>query len=35
MATGNHAPQVVVAIARALRAFLWAMAKQGAGSPQA
>ena len=35
MATGKHAHQVVVAIARALRAFMWAIAKQVAGSPQA
>ena len=31
MATGKHANQVVVAIARELRAFMWAIAKQGAG----
>jgi hypothetical protein len=35
MATGKHAHQVVVAIARALRAFMWAIAKQVAGSPKA
>lgn len=35
MATGQHAHQVVVAMARALRAFLGAMAKQVAGSPHA
>ena len=35
MATGKHAHQVVVAMARALRAVMWAMAKQVAGSPQA
>ena len=35
MATGQHAHQVVVAMARALRACRWAMAKQGAGAPQA
>jgi transposase len=35
MATGQHAPQVVVAMARALRAFLWAMAKHVARPPQA
>src|SRR5262245_14982415 len=35
MATGKHANQVVGAIARELRAFRWAIAKQGAGSPKA
>jgi transposase len=35
MAKGNHANQVVVAIARELRAFMWAIAKQVAGSPKA
>jgi len=35
MAKGNNAKQVVVAIARELRAFLWAIAKQGTGSPTA
>ena len=35
MAQGNNAHQVVVAIARALRAFMGAMAKQGSGAPQA
>ncbi len=35
MAKGQHANQVVVAIARALRACMWAIAKQGAGSPKA
>ena len=35
MATGKHAHQVVVAIARAWRAFMWAMAKQVAGAPKA
>ena len=35
MATGKHAHQVVVAMARALSAFLWAMAKQVAGPPKA
>ena len=34
MATGKHAHQVVVAIARELRAFLWAMAKHIAVTPQ-
>ena len=34
-AKGKQAHQVVVAMARALRAFMWAMAKQVAGSPQA
>jgi transposase len=35
MATGKNAHQVVVAIARELRAFLWAIAKQVAVRPQA
>jgi transposase len=35
MATGKNANQVVVAIARALSAFMWAMAKQVAGAPKA
>ena len=35
MAKGKHAHQVVVAIARELRAFMWAIAKQVAGSPNA
>ena len=35
MAQGKHAHQVVVAMARALRAFMWAMATQVAGSPKA
>jgi transposase len=35
MATGKHAHQVVVAMARELRAFMWAIAKQVAGSPKA
>ena len=35
MATGKHATQVVGALARALRAFMWAIAKQGAGAPHA
>jgi transposase len=35
MAQGKHAHQVVVAMARELRAFLWAMAKQVAVPPQA
>src|SRR5207248_8158996 len=35
MATGKNANQVVVAIARELRAFMWAIAKQVAGSPKA
>jgi hypothetical protein len=35
MATGKHAHQVVVAIARELRACMWAIAKQVAGSPKA
>jgi transposase len=35
MATGTHATQVVVAIARALRALLWAMAKHIAVTPKA
>ena len=35
MATGNHAHQVVVAMARALRAFMWAMAQQVPVPPQA
>ena len=35
MAKGKQAPQVVVAIARALRAFMWAIAKQVAGAPKA
>ena len=34
MATGTHAHQVVVAIARALRAFMWAIAKQVTVPPQ-
>ena len=35
MATGKHAHQVVVAIARELRALMWAIAKQVARPPQA
>ena len=35
MATGNKAQQVVVAIARALRAFLWASATHIAVPPKA
>src|SRR4029434_7037109 len=35
MAKGKHAHQVVVAMARELSAFMWAIAKQVAGSPQA
>jgi transposase len=35
MAQGKHAHQVVGAMARAWRAFMWAMATQGAGAPQA
>ena len=35
MATGKHATQVVVAMARALRACLGAMATPGAGAPPA
>lgn len=35
MATGKHANQVVVASARELRAFMWAIAKQVAVRPQA
>ena len=35
MAKGKNAKQVVVAIARELRAFMWAIAKQVAGSPKA
>jgi hypothetical protein len=35
MAKGKHANQVVVAVARELRAFMWAIAKQVAGSPKA
>ena len=35
MAKGKHANQVVVAMARACSAFMWAMAKQVAGAPQA
>jgi transposase len=35
MATGKQAHQVVVAMVRACSAFMWAMAKQVAGSPQA
>ena len=34
-AKGKHATQVVVAIARALVGFLWAMAKQGTVPPKA
>jgi hypothetical protein len=34
MATGNNATQVVVALARECRAFMWAIAKQVAGSPK-
>jgi transposase len=34
MATGKHAHQVVVAIAQALRAFIWAIAKQVTVPPQ-
>jgi transposase len=33
-ARGKHAHQVVVAIARELRAFLWAMAQEGALTPE-
>ena len=35
MAKGKNANQVVVAIARDLRAFMWAIAKQVAGAPKA
>jgi transposase len=35
MAKGQHAKQVVVAIARELRAFMGAIAQQVAGAPQA
>ena len=35
MAKGKNAHQVVVAIARELRAFMWAIAKQVAGPPKA
>src|SRR5262249_49935999 len=35
MATGKHAHQVVVAMARELSAFLWAIAKPMAGTPKA
>jgi transposase len=35
MAKGNHAHQVVVAMARELRALMWAIAKQVARPPQA
>ena len=35
MAKGKHANQVVVAMARELSAFMWAIAKQVAGSPNA
>ena len=35
MAKGKNAHQVVVAIARELSAFMWAIAKQIAGAPQA
>ena len=35
MAKGKHANQVVVAIARELSAFMWAIAKQVAGAPKA
>ena len=35
MAKGKHAHQVVVAIARELSAFMWAIAKQVARPPQA
>ena len=35
MATGKHAHQVVVAIARELSACMWAIAKQVAGAPNA
>ena len=35
MAKGKNANQVVVAIARELSAFMWAIAKQVAGSPKA
>jgi transposase len=35
MATGTNANQVVGAIAREWSAFMWAMAKQVAGAPQA
>jgi hypothetical protein len=33
MARGKHANQVVVAIARELAGFLWAIAKQGPVKP--
>jgi transposase len=33
LARGKHAPRVVVASARALSAFLWAMAQQGPVTP--
>ncbi|HEY5868479.1 MAG TPA: IS110 family transposase, partial [Candidatus Tectomicrobia bacterium] len=35
MAKGKHANQVVVAIAREVRAFMWAMAKQVVVPPKA
>jgi hypothetical protein len=35
MATGKHAKQVVVAIARELRACMWAIAKQVTVPPKA
>jgi hypothetical protein len=35
MATGKNVHQVVVAIAREFSAFMWAMAKEVAGSPKA
>jgi hypothetical protein len=35
MATGKNAHQVVVAIARELRAFMWAIAKHMAVTPKA
>ena len=35
LATGKHAHQVVVAIARELSACMWAIAKQVAGAPNA
>ena len=35
MAQGNNANQVVVAIARELRAFMWAIAKQITVTPKA
>ncbi len=35
MAKGKHAPQVVVAIARELSAFMWAIAQHVAVTPKA